>query len=91
MHEDHLRMLFKEYKNCLKHEFSDYFGKDDEYKSYMDKCYNQWQDIKKYYSFHYTKIYYALPSREELEVHNRVGRRYNQFASYGWSENQVRN
>jgi hypothetical protein len=91
MHEDNLRMLFKEYKNCMRNQFTKYFGKDDEYKSYKDKCWNQLKDIKKFYNSHLNKVYYAMPDREEFEVEVNVSRRYRQFEDHGWSENQVRN
>ena len=91
MHQDNLKLLFKEYKNCMRNQFTNYFGKDDEYVSYKDKCWSQWNDIKKYYNSHLNKVYYVMPSREEQEIEVNVSRRYRQFESHGWSENQVRN
>lgn len=91
MYQDHVRMLFKEYKNCLRNELKENLVKDDVYTSYHDKCSNQWEDIRKFYNTTLNKINYALPIREEKEILTRVGRRYKQFAAYGWPENLVRN
>ncbi len=91
MHQETLKMLFKEYKNCLRNQLSEYFGKDDQYVSYKDKCWNQLDEIRNFYNSHLKKVYYAMPTREEFEVETKVERRYNQFGAHGWSENQVRN
>lgn len=91
MYQDQLRMLFREYKNCLRHELKENLLKDDVYTSYSEKCLNQWEDIRKFYNKTLNKVNYILPEREEKEINVRVGRRYNQFASYGWSGNLVKN
>ncbi len=91
MHSGNLKFLYSEYKNCMKNEFSEYFGKDDEYKSYIDKCSNQKDDIQKYMNKHLTNIYYVMPAREEKEVLNKYERKFNKFATYGWTGAQVKN
>jgi hypothetical protein len=91
MHESSLKFLYKEYKNCMKSEFSDYFGKDDEYKSYFSSCYNQKQDILNYMNLHFSKVYYVMPAREESEVLDKYHRRFNKFEAYGWTGEQVKN
>ncbi len=91
MHSENLKFLYSEYKNCMKSEFSEYFGKDDEYKSYNDKCFNQKTDIKNYMDHNLTNIYYVMPVREEMEVLNKYERKFNRFATYGWTAGQVKN
>ena len=83
MHQDNLKFLYSEYKNCMKNEFYDYLGRDDEYKSYLDKCYNQKQDIHKYFSAHFQRVFKISPDREEKEVLNKYQRRFNKTRCSG--------
>lgn len=91
MNESNLKFLYKEYKNCMKNEFSEYFGKDDEYKSYVASCYNQKKDIINLMDEVFNKVNYVMPSREESEVLNKYSRRNNKFKAYGWTGEQVKN
>jgi len=91
MHDDNLKFLFREYKNCMKSEFSEYFGKDDEYKSYHGRCLNQTNEIQKYLDSHLNKIFYLMPEREEIEVSNKYQSKLKRFAAYGWTSEQIKN
>jgi hypothetical protein len=91
MHRENLRFLYREYKNCLKNEFSEYFGKDDEYKSYADKCHNQKSDISNYIESYLSKIDLIDPDREEKEVLAKYYEKLKSFNAYGWSENEIKN
>ena len=91
MHDENLKFLYSEYKNCMKNEFHDYLGRDDEYKSYSDKCFNQKQDIHRYFSSNFQKSYKTDPTREEREVVNKYEKRFTRFGLYGWTSAQVKN
>lgn len=91
MHQDNLRFLYREYKNCLKNEFSNYFSKDDEYKSYFGRCYQQQADIKKYYALQYQKFEDTSHLREHEEIHNNYETQFTKFGKFGWSAAHVKN
>jgi hypothetical protein len=91
MHQENLKFLYREYKNCMKNEFAEYLGKDDSYKSYIDKCYNQKNDIFQYYHNSFIKMFKLSPTREEKEVNNNYEKNYKLFSEYGWTGPQVKN
>ena len=91
MHQDNLRFLYREYKNCLKNEFSDHFSKDDEYKSYYGRCFTQQSDIRKYFIDNYRKIMNVNTIREDEEISNKYELNYTKFGRHGWNAAQIKN
>jgi hypothetical protein len=91
MHQDNLRFLYREYKNCLKNEFSNYFPKDDEYKSYFGRCLTQQIDIRKYYLSNYLRFGDVSHSREQEEIHNNYESNFTKFGKHGWNSAQIKN
>ena len=91
MHQDNLRFLYREYKNCLKNEFSNYFPKDDEYKSYFGRCMRQQHDIRSYFTENYEKIKNASYIRQDEEISHKHEVYYTKFGKYGWNAAQIKN
>ena len=91
MHQDNLRFLYREYRNCLKNEFSNYLSKDDEYKSYYGRCYQQQSDLKKYYATKFNRIMDTLFIRENEEIFNKYEINYAKFGKHGWNAAQIKN
>ncbi len=91
MHQDNLRFLYREYKNCLKNEFSNYFSKDDSYKSYYGRCVLQQVEIRSYFSENFGKISNASYIRENEEISHKHEIYYTKFGQYGWNAAQIKN
>lgn len=90
MYKDNLKFLYSEYRACLRQQFEDYLGRDDQYISYRDKCDAQKTDIKNYYSGIYLKAENSHPKYErQLDID--VDKAYLRFNEYGWTGKQVRN
>ena len=90
MLEDDIKSLYSEYRNCLKSEFSDYLQKDDEYKSFGDKCWQHRKDISNYYHHYYQKNILINPQLEET-MDNELAVKYYDYGQYGWTGKQIRN
>jgi hypothetical protein len=90
MHQDNLRFYYREYKNCLKNEFSNYFSKDDYYKSYLGRCSTQQNDILSYATSHFNKISDASYERED-DISRIYEANYTKFGKHGWNGAQVKN
>jgi hypothetical protein len=91
MHSENLKFLYREYRNCMKNQFSEYFGKDDEYRSYAGKCMNQKNDIDNYVNSHFSKVGKINPKREDREVHARYQEKIEDFTLFGWSVQEIKN
>ncbi len=91
MHIENLNFLYREYRNCMREQFSDYFGKDDTYKSYEDKCHPQKMDIEAYYDSYLGKAGKIDPSREMREVTGHYESQYQNFAQLGWTAQETKN
>ena len=90
MHEENLKLLYNEYKACLRNQFSEYLGSDDRYTSYLDKCSAQINDIQNYYLTEFNK-YFKIFSENDMYNEGNVDKDIHLFTRYGWDEKRIRN
>lgn len=90
MHADNLKLLYNQYKTCIRNQFSEYLEDDDRYVSYFDKCQAQIQDIHNYYSPIFAKLHNTNPA-DEAFIDGEREKGVFILTKYGWDEKRSSN